>query len=596
MNTALKLLPVGWVFLIGILSAATAWEDNRRETFKRVKNAGVYAAWYRGPEGSRSVVEHPAVAGGQIVVQWKEIEIARNEFVYGKIRKQLAEIPAGKTCTFQINAAFHPDYFFGTAPDFTDAFVPFHPTQLHVEGKDELGTPQYWHPNYISAFERLIRKVGGFLGRLPAEDKAKIVAVRLNPCPIGTEVFWVDPMPPASEWLPTTGKVGYTDVGDYNDSLRREYLARVGQAYERSFAEFTLYARAYYFTHHSPDRDRYEHLLAAGRMGILNTVWEPEISRTAMTIPYWRHCRFGNALGYFEIAVRPSVPVSAVQHVYWSFLHGLHAGSTMLTVRGPDILQADQDPEMQAALEFGARYAGYHSAPSVSPGAWIAFRDWIIKGQANKKYRGDFALHMKRAKYTGSVPLPGAPDTPPDPYGPVSCIGPQAQRAGVYARRMKEGGTLLLDLDDSFVASINGKGARVRVHYLDDIPGAFTIAGGGFSRTREVAGTTGRWKTFTFAIDKVSFSAEFEEKADIRLELVSGDAVTLHMIEVCRAHETPARTRSGAPVPRSPTAKERRFDVMGRMLFPARHQGRAHARLMIVEQHGTPSVTHSISD
>jgi len=176
--------------------------------------------------------------------------------------------------------------------------------------------------------------------------------------------------------------------------------------------------------------------------------------------------------------------------------------------------------EFTKALEFAAKYAGYHAAPEASPGAWIAFRENDTVLAANgvpperrklKFFNTDYTFLMER--------LPGDQSVG---QGIIN-IGPDNQRFGAWARKLPAGKEIKLALNPTFAASLKG-GAKIRITYLDDGPGGFSVEAGLKAHSVKMK-ATGRWQTAEFPI--VGNSP--------KIALTAGKSpLLLHMVEVVR--------------------------------------------------------------
>jgi hypothetical protein len=78
-----------------------------------VENRGIYAIWYN----NNTVFSLPMIVGGQIVVQWGDIEKSKNVYDFSVVTSKILELRAmGKFTTLQINGNRKPDYLFDEVP------------------------------------------------------------------------------------------------------------------------------------------------------------------------------------------------------------------------------------------------------------------------------------------------------------------------------------------------------------------------------------------------------------------------------------------------------------------------------------------------
>jgi hypothetical protein len=456
-------------------------------------NRGLYAIWTR-PEISDQLT---FLKGGQMVVQWREVEPEEGRYDFSKVRSQLEALhKLGRVTTVQLNANQHPVYLFDK--------VPLHPEALGIE-QDRKGTLQYWHPFYIKAYTDLIAAFAKEVKSSPY--RSSVMGVRFNYNAIGTEWMLVKPdkRDPAQWKTPP----GVTPAPAWTEEIATAYRRTIQEAYLKSFSpDFRIFLRSGLPGYNKPDEDSVR-LAGTGKLGIFTTGSEIEPRTPNMLDRYTGmflvFCRSGKTVCYAESmadatgrhgSLQDPRWCSPEQYNYWRLLSDLNLGFSMMGVYGGD-LQHAAEPEYGAAFEFAARYAGYHASPSVSPGAWVALRegDLLLKG--------DYTFLMRR--------LPGAE------MKPEKKIGPDKQRFGAWALTLPKGSTVKFALDPVFARSL--RKATVRVTYLDRGEGTFTILG----HATRLTGTA-IWKSTEFSLAQPP--AEFGLTADTD--------VTLHMVEVAR--------------------------------------------------------------
>ena len=103
-------------------------------------------------------------------------------------------------------------------------------------------------------------------------------------------------------------------------------------------------------------------------------------------------------------------------------------------------------------------------------------------------------------------------------------IGPDDQRFGAWARTLEKGGAAVFAPDADFARSLAGKGATLRVIYLDRGEGSFAVDAAG-QKFRQPLGGSGRWKTAEFRLGGGALG---------EIRITAGEDLTLHMVEVAR--------------------------------------------------------------
>jgi hypothetical protein len=452
-------------------------------------NRGLYAIWTK-PEISDHL---PFLKGGQVVLQWAQVQPSAGRYDFSILREQLAAIAMlGRVTTVQLNANRQPAFLWEKVPATKKTLT---------KEQDSRGTLQYWHPAYVKLYTDLI---AAFAHEVKASPyRSHVIGVRLNYDAIGTEFLIVPPAErdPAN-WL---APAGVTPGPEWTEEIATAYRHTVVDTFVKNFGpEIRVFLRTGNPLYKGPDREALQ-LGGTGKFGFFTTASEIEPRMPTMYDGdrpiFLDYCRTGKTVCYAESMADatgkhgPSQDprwCSPVQYNYWRLLSDLNLGVSMIGVYGADLAHAD-NPEYRAAFEFAAKYAGYHASPSVSPGAWVALRD------GGPKLKGDYSFLMKR--------LPGAE------MRAEQRAGPDDQRFGAWALTLPKGGHVEFTLDPDFARRL--KGAKVRVTYLDRGEGTFTVG-----TVKELLSNSGRWKTIELVAGP----------GDIR---IGSDAdLTLHMVEV----------------------------------------------------------------
>ncbi len=141
-------------------------------------NRGLYAIWAKPQQQNL-----PFLKGGQICLQWKEVQPGPDRYDFSKLDAALVELHAARRpATVQINGNRRPAFLFQQ--------VPYHPEKLSVQVGDKQGTLMFWHPAHMQAYLGLIEAYGRHLRHSPYKDA--VLGVRLNFNSIGTEHLHVE--------------------------------------------------------------------------------------------------------------------------------------------------------------------------------------------------------------------------------------------------------------------------------------------------------------------------------------------------------------------------------------------------------------------
>ncbi len=465
---------------------------------------GLYAIWAQDTQAAGL----PFLKGGQVHVQWAEVEPVEGRYDFSSLDEQLAAVrKRGWAATVQLNGNRHPAFLFQK--------VPHTPQKLSKQVGDAAGTLAYWHPTYIQAYTKLIAAYAQHLKQSP--QRAAILGVRMNFNALGTEHLEVpqadrDP----ARWVVPAG-VAAGPV--WTRASARDYQQRIVNEFIRQFTpEIRVFARNNVFGREEAD-PAWSRLLETGRLALFHTSseMEPRPHGGGQYQTFIRYCRSGQTTAYAESwadawgrhgGMTDPRWCGPEQWNYWRLLLDLHCGVSFIAIYGADLAHAAH-PEFRAAFDFAALYAGYHASPGVAPGAWVALRE-------GHTLPGDYSFLMRR--------LPG------DELPPLEKVGPGEQRFGAWARHLRKGGHAGFALDESFACSLAGRAATVQVVYLDKGAGQFTTRCDG----REFSAAlkdSGRWQTARFTLDKATLQPD---ASGAHITLTADTDIALHMIEVRR--------------------------------------------------------------
>jgi len=481
---------------------------------------GLYAIWYeRMPE----VMELPYITGGQVVVQWGELETAEGQYDFSQLTAKMQVLhEQNKPFTVQVNGNIKPAWLFDR--------VPFLPEPLGVQVRDKRGTLMYWHPEFERAYLNFLRAYAAFLKQSPY--RASLLGVRQNFNAIGTEHLQVprDKIP-LSQWsMPP----GVSPSEAFTPALARAYQTRVLETFVK---EFSPHTRVFVRNNITPDLSgQFEQDFNSGRLCWFHTSSEVE-PRTGGIDQYLRFlddCRTGKTLAYAEPWASAwghhggkTDPrwCSPPQWNYWRLLCDLHCGVSFVACYGTDLEVALSGryrggkattsdaavfkDEFDAAFRFAAKYAGYHASPDSAPGAWVAFRE-------GDTLKGDYTFLMQRLT---------------DHTREVKSAGPAEQRFGAWARQLPCDQSIQLALDDRFAASLATQAAELRVTYLDSGTGAFEVQAPGQTFHAQCS-DSGRWKTVAWELPRPVFPKN-DASAHVSLRALEADLI-VHMVEVVR--------------------------------------------------------------
>ena len=495
---------------------------------------GLYAIWYSKNE---HLLHLPYIKGGQIALQWAELEPTEGNYDFTLMDEELKKMQqSGKLTTLQVNGNKKPVWLYKK--------IPCHPEKLSPQVGDKQGSLMYWHPEFIKVYSNFIKAYSAHLKQSPYLQV--LAGVRMNFNALGTEHTEVpEDKRSLDQWKVLPG----ANQGE-------EWTKLVAKQYEKQIAEtfITAFAGIKLFVRNNIDNDLvkiYDPLFTSGKLMWFHTSSEMEprgrssenkqhlfkvYAGTGKTQAYAES--WADAWGIHGIKKDPRW-ASPPKWNYWRLLFDLSIGVSMPAIYGNDLEVAysgklpegGTSPVYQAefakAFKFAAFYAGYHASPSVSPGAWIAFRQNLknISHDSLKEFTGNYSFLIEQKLPDNSKGLN------------INNVGPEDQRFGAWAKVLPQGQQIQLMLSNIFANSLNGKKAVVRVVYYDDKSGAFETTFSGRQVKTELKGSE-RWKTIEIPVTSAAFNKN-KDGAHIALTALSGDII-LHLVNVERGDGLPS--------------------------------------------------------
>lgn len=524
------------VLPLGILRAASAPTERTVDRLQR-EARGFYLLWGEGRPGAEEILKLPFIRGGQIVLQWGDIESGPDRYDFAAVDAALARLGArGLWTTIQINGNVKPSWLFKA--------VPYVPRQFDEQVRNREGTLMFWHPRFRGAHLAMLAAFARHLRSSP--HQSRLLGLRLNFNPVGTEHFNFPPeYRTPDQWTVPEG-VDRSTLVPFTPELQAIYEHEVVSTYERLFADWTTV-----FVRNNVNealKQKYADQFKRGRLAWFHTSSELEPRAAGIERQYGAFhddCRSGATVGYAEPwasawgehgGILDSRWCSPPQWNYWTLLFNLHCGVSFIGEYYTNLHYATAgkhgresvDPnsagprEFMAAYTWGAEYVGRHNRPAESPGAWVAFRENRAAKAVNPKvpaarrtlnrFTGDYTWLAERIGNDGS-----------EGVGPV---GPDEQRYGAFARRYPTGAGTRIRLDAQFVNSLDGE-TVVRVIALNDAPARVQIGSEGF----DLRASGARWRINEWRVP----AARLQEGSSFHVEVRVGNGpLTLHMIEVRR--------------------------------------------------------------
>ncbi len=505
----------------------------------RDPKAGIYVIWYPRDERAATYLEQPYVRGGQIVLQWAEVEPEPGRYAFERIGADLADFARrGLYTTLQVNGNRKPQWLYTR--------VPYLKERLSVQINDPV-TLMYWHPAHRDAYLAMIRALGEYLEEVPHGDR--LLGIRMNFNALGTEHHHVPKEYASAERWTIPPGCERAGAVDWTKEIDEAYVTAVVDTYVETFRN-----RARIFVRNTISdslESKYRRLFETGTLSWFHTSSEVE-PRAGWAekkyLRFYRDCRSGMTTAYAEPwasawghhgGQTDSRWCSPAQWFYWRILFDLHCGVSYLALYATDLRVAIdgtyaaggvrvEDAALQreflAAVRFAEKYVGYHADPEHSPGAWVAFRE-------NDVVRAENGIPEKTRRlniFTGNYDFLARTSADSAAGARAFNQGPDEERFGAFAKVFRAGEVVRVAIDRRFVDSLTDT-ATVNVVVLDtpDLNAQLRCGGKTFAFSGK---GSGRWIR-----PRWTLAAADLQKAGGIVELVPRHgSATLHMIEVER--------------------------------------------------------------
>lgn len=533
------------------------------------KGYGLYPIWFGG---DKYIFHSPIASGGQIMLQWNDIEKTKGVYDFSLMDKMLKAFYDRKLyTTIQINGNNKPDYMYLETPYLNNI-------QLSVQVNDN-HTLMYWYPSFINNYTNLLKAFGQYLAS--SQYLQCVVGIRLNFNAIGTEMTnvqssfaTINPRLASAYTYPV--KADTTFKTTWSSTEETKYETAVLTAYMTNIAP---YAKVYVRNSISNDLTSLISAdLDAGKVGLFHTSSEPEpravlgedkmtllnnYSKNRKTLNYTEE--WGDCWGIHGTIEDPHF-CSPQQWNYWRILADLNVGISTMGMYGsiweyvfgnpaPKNTQfTDPNPmirreEIKRGMEFAFKYLGQHNLPAQSPGAFIAFRQSTenLSITNNPTFYGNTSTALNT--FTNDYTFLSV--RKPDNSVGVKLIGSVDQRFGAFARKLPVGEQMNIVLHPEFVKAIYTKPLVLRVVFFDDGTNQWNVKYG--NKTYSVQNTNSQcWRVVewnvigTNRVNPLTATAILEKgiaasstelntlNSDICLTSVSGDVI-FHMIELDRS-------------------------------------------------------------
>lgn len=456
---------------------------------------GIYQVW-----GHDSDVQSlPYVVGGQVKVEWRDIEPIRGRWNWTSLDSKLALYKSmGKQATVQVNSTTRPAWVASLIATCNNSF------------------PQYWDPGYVQLQDALITALAAHLKASPY--RSVVALVRASPNAIGTELTDV---PAGYQCTPATNGRIWNEP--WSVAVGQNYYKTVMGLYRtRMSPELHFALRAQLFTTNAvtPPLE----WLGVDDAWIMQTASDidPNPLRDAFDVFAVNWARAGKTEGYIE-PHHTNGKSHLVSWNYWRLLHELNKGVSYLAVYGEQIAAGRTNTEYSGAFDFANQYAGSHARPLTAPGAWVALK------YGYGKTAGNLTRFMTQVDPEGT-------STALDSKQGTAVIGPATQKYGRFARQITAGTTknrMTFQLNPTFRSGLAASTTRLRVIYLDSAPATFQVRWGTASSAVTTVRTAGSglWRSAFVTVPGTSYAGQLPGAGDISVTATAGTSI-FHMVEV----------------------------------------------------------------
>jgi hypothetical protein len=527
-----------FAFNVSFLTLLLAEENN--------SPGGLCAIW---DTKNNNGLKLPYISAGQVVVQWADVEPQEGKYEFERITELIQPFQKIKRkVTLQINGFTKPSWLFEKVPSVSE--------KLHHSITNKEGTLMYWHPAFVKAYVDLLSSYAQFLKDHP-DIRQSLLGIRLNFNAIGTEQTKIAPKyQDPKVWKTPKG----VEPGiPWTEQVAEKYEETVIDAFVN-----LLSSQVFVFCRNNLDEnilERKKDLFESGKLGFFHTSSEAEPRSSPTERQYkifYDFCRSGKTLAYSESWATAwgfhggevdDRWCSPTQWNYWRLLFDLHCGVSWIAIYGSDLELAvtgklilpgnlkkpakphddgkdggDWKSEYDNAFRFAAKYAGFHTIPEKSPGAWVAFRE-------NHEVLAENRIPSENRKlsfFTGDYDFLMSRNA--DSSRGIHNAGPEDQRYGAWARVLSKGETMSFGLEDRFAQSIADKPISVSVIALIPQGAKVTIDNAGTSYDLSYS-PSASWQRIS--TDLPSFK-NLRDSHNSQLAIRADKEVTLHMIEVER--------------------------------------------------------------
>ena len=547
-----------------LVANGDAAEETKDTTMPTPLTGGVIAIWLQSPTMDReAILNMPVVKGGQVMVQWADVEPEKGKYDFRTLDLQLADYAKRNLpVTLQLNGNRKPRYLFNEVPYVKENWRD---VSAFRQVMNREGTLMYWHPAHEQAYVNCLTAFRDHLAS--SVYKKSIIGLRMNFNPFGTEGINIWPREKAAEyadkerWIQPPGldhSLAYNGF-DKQDGL--DYVRRIMRRHIELFSGVVpMFIRS---TVDSEVLAEFSEYLENGTFGVFETgSCLAPFSTKSEASEAWilKYCKSGKTIGYAESfadawgvhGIKDDLVLSPPQAFYWRVLCDLHKGASYVACYGRDLNVAltgtyqvsrsrdgksariqysdnqsgfDYRSQFGEALRWADKYAGYHASPERAPGAWIAFRQSNAVANARARSFEKLRLPDFASDYTYLM------ERLPDQSVGTSKIGPESIRYGGYARRVPARETIRLKVNGRFLQSLRGP-CRLSVTYFDDASGSsFSVSASG--QTWEVPLRGGKtWQTADFDLIAPNFQP-LADGAQIIVQNADAD-LCMHMLAIER--------------------------------------------------------------